>query len=63
MPASAIDTPMDYESVQAAGSMLGSASVIVLDETVDILWATEKMVRFFRHESCSKYTPYQKDTH
>jgi NADH-quinone oxidoreductase subunit F len=63
LPASAIDTPMDYESVQAAGSMLGSASVIVLDETVDILWATEKMVRFFRHESCGKCTPCREGTY
>ena len=63
LPASAIDTPMDYEAVQAAGSMLGSASIIVLDETVDILWAVEKMVRFFRHESCGKCTPCREGTH
>ncbi|MBI3734596.1 MAG: NADH-quinone oxidoreductase subunit NuoF [Chloroflexi bacterium] len=63
LPASAIDVPMDYESVAAAGSMLGSASIIVLDETVDILWATEKMVRFFRHESCGKCTPCREGTH
>ena len=54
---------MDYEAVQAAGSMLGSASIIVLDETVDILWAVEKMVRFFRHESCGKCTPCREGTY
>ncbi len=63
LPASAIELPMDWESVQAAGSILGSASIIVLDETVDILWATEKMVRFFRHESCGKCTPCREGTH
>src|SRR5512143_895901 len=43
LPATVLDTPMDYESVQAAGSMLGSASLIILDDTVDTLWAVEKM--------------------
>jgi len=51
LPASALDTPLDYESVAAAGSMLGSASVIVMDDTVDMAWAAHKMVRFFKQES------------
>jgi NADH-quinone oxidoreductase subunit F len=63
LPASAIDTPMDYESVQAAGAMLGSASIIILDETVDIVWAVEKMVKFFKHESCGKCTPCREGTY
>ena len=63
LPASALDTPLDYESVQAAGSMLGSASVIVLDDTVDIVWAAYKMVRFFQHESCGKCTPCREGTY
>ncbi|MGB8643661.1 MAG: NADH-quinone oxidoreductase subunit NuoF [Anaerolineae bacterium] len=59
----ALDTKLDYESVQAAGSMLGSASVIVLDEDTCIVWATSKMTHFFRHESCGKCTPCREGTY
>ena len=57
-----LDTPLDYESVAAAGSMLGSASVIVLDSTTDIVWAMYKATRFFKHESCGKCTPCREGT-
>ena len=63
LPASALDTKLDYESVQAAGSMLGSASFIILDDTVDVVWAARKMVRFFKHESCGKCTPCREGTY
>jgi len=63
LPASAIDTPMDFEAVQAAGSMLGSGSIIVLDEETCIVWAAMKMARFFRHESCGKCTPCREGTY
>jgi NADH-quinone oxidoreductase subunit F len=58
-----LDTPMDYESVAKAGSMLGSASVIVMDETVDIAWVGWKTTRFFKHESCGKCTPCREGTY
>jgi NADH-quinone oxidoreductase subunit F len=58
-----LDTPLDYESLQPLGSSMGSASVIVLDETVDIFRAAHKMVRFFKHESCGKCTPCREGTH
>ncbi|MGC8880060.1 MAG: NADH-quinone oxidoreductase subunit NuoF [Anaerolineae bacterium] len=54
---------LDYESLQAAGAALGSASFIVLDETVDIVWAVSKVVRFFKHESCGKCTPCREGTY
>jgi NADH-quinone oxidoreductase subunit F len=54
---------LDYESVQAAGSMLGSASFIVMDETVDMAWAAGKMVHFFKHESCGKCSPCREGTY
>ncbi|MGQ9502231.1 MAG: NADH-quinone oxidoreductase subunit NuoF [Anaerolineae bacterium] len=54
---------LDYESLQAAGSALGSASFIVLDETVDILWAVGKVTHFFKHESCGKCTPCREGTY
>jgi len=59
----ALDVPLDYESVQAAGSLLGSASVIIMDNTVDIAWAVQKVTGFFKHESCGKCTPCREGTH
>jgi NADH-quinone oxidoreductase subunit F len=58
-----LDTPMDYESVAAIGSQLGSASVIVLDESVNIAWLVSKTVNFFKHESCGKCTPCREGTY
>lgn len=59
----ALDVTLDYEAVADAGSMLGSASIIVMDDTVDIVWAAHKMTRFFKHESCGKCTPCREGTH
>jgi NADH-quinone oxidoreductase subunit F len=58
-----LDIPLDYEALQPWGSSLGSASVIVLDETVDVFEAAHRMVRFFKHESCGKCTPCREGTH
>jgi len=58
----ALDTPMDYESVPRLGASLGSASVIVLDETVSIPWLINKTIHFFKHESCGKCTPCREGT-
>lgn len=52
-----LDTQMDYASVRTLGADLGSASVIVLDDTVDIDWVINKTIKFFKHESCGKCTP------
>ncbi len=53
----ALDTPMDYASVRALGADLGSASVIVIDDTVSVGWILDKTIHFFKHESCGKCTP------
>ncbi|MGD2026950.1 MAG: NADH-quinone oxidoreductase subunit NuoF [Anaerolineales bacterium] len=53
----ALDTPMAYETVRNLGADLGSASVIVLDESVDMRWLINKTIHFFKHESCGKCTP------
>jgi NADH-quinone oxidoreductase subunit F len=53
----ALDTPMDYASVRELGADLGSASVIVIDDTVSIDWVINKTIHFFKHESCGKCTP------
>jgi NADH-quinone oxidoreductase subunit F len=59
MPATdaVLDAPMTYEDFAPFESSLGSASIIVLDETTDIVWAASKMMHFFAHESCGKCTP------
>jgi NADH-quinone oxidoreductase subunit F len=58
-----LDTPMDYASVRALGGDLGSASVIVLDDTVDMDWVVNKTIHFFKHESCGKCTPCREGAH
>jgi NADH-quinone oxidoreductase subunit F len=57
-----LDIPMDYESMAAAGAMLGSASFIILDETINAVWAAEKNIKFFKHESCGKCSPCREGT-
>jgi len=59
----ALDTPMDYESVPALGAQLGSASVIILDESVNMARVLSKTVHFFKHESCGKCTPCREGTY
>jgi len=58
----ALDTPMDYESVPSLGAQLGSASIIVVDDSVNITWLINKTMQFFRHESCGKCTPCREGT-
>ena len=58
----ALDTAMDYESVPNVGGQLGSASVIIIDDSVSIPWLISKTVHFFRHESCGKCTPCREGT-
>ena len=48
---------LDYEGVAAVGSMLGCASVIVMDETADIVKQVRRMAQFYAHESCGQCTP------
>jgi len=57
LKADQVDIPADFESVAAAGSMLGSGGVIVMDETVDMVWALENLLAFYAHESCGQCTP------
>ncbi|MBT3337708.1 MAG: NADH-quinone oxidoreductase subunit NuoF [Anaerolineae bacterium] len=53
----ALDTPMDYENVRNVGADLGSASVIVVDDSIGLDWLINKTMSFFEHESCGKCTP------
>lgn len=60
-----LDVPLSYEGPEApeVGSVMGSASLIVMDETVDMVWASLKAVHFFKHESCGKCTPCREGTY
>lgn len=53
---------MDFDSIQKAGSGLGSGAVIVLDETVCIVRLLERISRFYMHESCGQCTPCREGT-
>jgi NADH-quinone oxidoreductase subunit F len=57
-----LDVALDFESVQAAGSLLGTGAVMVLDETDCIVEATRRMSAFYAHESCGKCTPCREGT-
>jgi NADH-quinone oxidoreductase subunit F len=59
----ALATPMDYESVPKVGAQLGSASIIVIDDSISIPWLINKTVHFFKHESCGKCTPCREGTY
>lgn len=53
---------LDYESLAAHGSMLGSGGVIVMNEDVDMVWALRNLSRFYAHESCGQCTPCREGT-
>ncbi len=58
-----IDVRMDFESLAEAGTMLGSAGVIVIDETVCIVRAALNLAQFYQHESCGQCTPCRQGTY
>ncbi len=58
LPASTMmEVNMDYDSLQKAGSLLGSGAVIVMDNTTCMVRALERLSRFYMHESCGQCTP------
>ncbi|MBD3258036.1 NADH-quinone oxidoreductase subunit NuoF [candidate division GN15 bacterium] len=57
-----IDVGLDYESLTSVGSMLGSGAVIVFHEDTCIVWVIERLIHFYRHESCGKCTPCREGT-
>ena len=62
LSADEIDINMDYESVAAAGTMLGTASVIVMDDQTNMVKQVRRMVEFYAHESCGQCTPCREGT-
>ena len=52
-----LDVELDFATLQAAGSMLGSGAIVVMAEGTDLLAAAVNVLRFFRDESCGKCVP------
>jgi len=57
-----LDLKLEAKEVGAAGSMLGSGALVVMDETTDAVKACLRLVRFFARESCGKCTPCREGT-
>jgi NADH-quinone oxidoreductase subunit F len=57
-----LKTDMDYDSIAKAGSMLGSGAVIIMDETVCMVRALERLSYFYYEESCGQCTPCREGT-
>ena len=57
-----MEADMDYDSVQKAGSMLGSGAVIVMDETTSMVSVLRRIARFYYAESCGQCTPCREGT-
>ncbi|HYC53416.1 MAG TPA: NADH-ubiquinone oxidoreductase-F iron-sulfur binding region domain-containing protein, partial [Candidatus Binatia bacterium] len=57
-----IDIAMDFDSVAKAGSMLGSAGIIVMDDSTDMVAALRRISHFYHHESCGQCTPCREGT-
>ena len=57
-----LDLPYAFETMQEAGSMLGSGSIIVFDDTTSIVELALRTARFYHHESCGKCTPCREGT-
>ncbi|MEC7640899.1 MAG: NADH-quinone oxidoreductase subunit NuoF [Nitrospinota bacterium] len=62
LPANKVDTPYDYEALSAAGTMLGSGALIVMDHTTNMVEMTMRLTHFYMHESCGKCTPCREGT-
>ncbi|MDQ2756118.1 MAG: NADH-quinone oxidoreductase subunit NuoF [Actinomycetota bacterium] len=57
-----LDVPLDFESVGAAGSMLGTRALQIFDQTTCVVRAVERWTDFYQHESCGKCTPCREGT-
>ncbi len=62
LPPEKLDVALDYEALAAAGTMLGSGGVIVLDDRSCVVKSTLRLMEFYRHESCGFCTPCREGT-
>ncbi len=58
-----LDTPLTYEDIAAAGSMLGTGTPMIFDETTSVVRAVTGWLAFYKHESCGKCTPCREGTY
>jgi NADH-quinone oxidoreductase subunit F len=57
-----LDTPLTYEDIAAVGSMLGTGTPMIFDETTSVVRAVTGWISFYKHESCGKCTPCREGT-
>ena len=57
-----MDAPMDFDGLKALGSGLGTAAVIVMDKSTDLVRAIARIAYFYKHESCGQCTPCREGT-
>lgn len=57
-----LDVPMDFESLMARKSALGTASIIVMDDSADMVKVAHRLMQFYQNESCGKCTPCREGT-
>ncbi len=62
LTADELDVRMDFDSLMRAGSMLGSAAVIVMDDSTSLVRALHNLTAFYSHESCGQCTPCREGT-
>ncbi len=62
IPADLLDLPIDYESLRAAGAMMGSGGMVVMDQTTCMVDVARFFLRFTQNESCGKCTPCREGT-
>jgi NADH-quinone oxidoreductase subunit F len=58
-----LDTPLTYEDMAAAGTMLGTGTPMLFDPTVSVVKAVTRWLEFYKHESCGKCTPCREGTY
>ena len=57
-----LEAPMDFDGLRTVGSSLGTAAVIVMDKSTDVIRAIARLSYFYRHESCGQCTPCREGT-
>ncbi len=62
LTADELDVRMDFDSLMKAGSMLGSAAIIVMDDSTSMVRALDNLLAFYAHESCGQCTPCREGT-
>ncbi|MBU6244853.1 MAG: NADH-quinone oxidoreductase subunit NuoF [Actinomycetales bacterium] len=58
-----LDLPLTYEDMAAAGTMLGTGTPMLFDDTVSVVKAVTRWLEFYKHESCGKCTPCREGTY